>query len=466
MTYVIDTTGNLGTHWWHAHYIIQVVASLYGPLIIDPAPPIDDKILLNYDEELEPAMMLGDWYHTSLNSQEYNLLNVNGWLWPSSGLINGRGIYNCSPTAVSPCVTSNITSNYTVVNVVAGTRYRLRIINAASQAFFNFVIENHEFTIVEADGLYVEPTVVTSLDVSAGQSYSIVFTANQETGNYWIAGKVQYVTETFDATAVAILKYEGASDSEPPRKLPATHSAWNDTSFSLAQIQGTKQRSDLVVPVPAVVDRSITIVLAQVLIDGIFYFSVNNKTLQIPSTPYILQQTYGLLNNTVDYTYDRPPMTYNYLTSLPAQNITEIGDFGTIIYTLEKNEVVQVVLQNTVNDDLLSADHPWHLHGHDFWVVGAGLGIYDEVTSPLSFNLANPVRRNTISVLPSGWAAIRFVADNPGVWLFHCHNALHPQVGMGVIINSVPEEQPPSPDSFPVCGDVTPGFLKSHWGVV
>jgi laccase len=39
------------------------------------------------------------------------------------------------------------------------------------------------------------------------------------------------------------------------------------------------------------------------------------------------------------------------------------------------------------------------------------------------------VLRDVISVPAEGWAKIRFVADNPGVWLLHCHMDWHVRAG-------------------------------------
>ncbi|KAL5220523.1 hypothetical protein ABZP36_025236 [Zizania latifolia] len=57
-------------------------------------------------------------------------------------------------------------------------------------------------------------------------------------------------------------------------------------------------------------------------------------------------------------------------------------------------------------------------YGFNFFVVGQGFGNYDAVNSPAKYN---PVERNTVSVPTAGWVAVRFLADNPGVWLIHCH---------------------------------------------
>ena len=50
--------------------------------------------------------------------------------------------------------------------------------------------------------------------------------------------------------------------------------------------------------------------------------------------------------------------------------------------------------------------HLWHLHGHQFYVVGFGFGTFGEETDPESYNLVNPVRRDTVAVLPLGWTAL------------------------------------------------------------
>jgi FtsP/CotA-like multicopper oxidase with cupredoxin domain len=44
----------------------------------------------------------------------------------------------------------------------------------------------------------------------------------------------------------------------------------------------------------------------------------------------------------------------------------------------------------------------------------------DQSTMP-----AIPVRRDTWMITPLGYTVIRFVADNPGVWFFHCHMDWH-----------------------------------------
>ncbi len=50
------------------------------------------------------------------------------------------------------------------------------------------------------------------------------------------------------------------------------------------------------------------------------------------------------------------------------------------------------------------------------------------------------MRRDTISVNANSYVVTRFQADNPGVWLFHCHIEWHVVMGLSATIIEAPEE--------------------------
>jgi FtsP/CotA-like multicopper oxidase with cupredoxin domain len=62
--------------------------------------------------------------------------------------------------------------------------------------------------------------------------------------------------------------------------------------------------------------------------------------------------------------------------------------------------------------------HPMHLHGHYFRLLGHTDG---DRLAP---------RKHTVSLAPRETVEIEFLADNPGAWFFHCHNAYHLEAGM------------------------------------
>lgn len=73
------------------------------------------------------------------------------------------------------------------------------------------------------------------------------------------------------------------------------------------------------------------------------------------------------------------------------------------------------------------------------------------VISWKGLNFIDPPMRDTVTVYPFGWAVIRFLADNPGVHMLHCHLKSHHIMGMaGNIIERASEILPP-PKGFPVC---------------
>jgi len=74
--------------------------------------------------------------------------------------------------------------------------------------------------------------------------------------------------------------------------------------------------------------------------------------------------------------------------------------------------------------------HPFHLHGHDFWVVGYGITNASDYNAGRDKLIRNGVRRDTTKLEPASWTVIRFITDNPGAWFFHCHINWHLQNGL------------------------------------
>ena len=86
-----------------------------------------------------------------------------------------------------------------------------------------------------------------------------------------------------------------------------------------------------------------------------------------------------------------------------------------------------------LNQRLIPAPHPIHLHGHDFVILAQSNNSFDINTFDLStLQVDNPARRD-VAMLPAlGYLIIAFPMDNPGVWLMHCHIAWHISSGLGL----------------------------------
>ncbi|CAG2228806.1 unnamed protein product [Mytilus edulis] len=68
-----------------------------------------------------------------------------------------------------------------------------------------------------------------------------------------------------------------------------------------------------------------------------------------------------------------------------------------------------------------------------------------------TLNWDNPPQKDTIIVPTGAYVVIRFKADNPGLWFFHCHIDVHNTNGMGMMINESPAYHQKVPDDFPRC---------------
>lgn len=70
-----------------------------------------------------------------------------------------------------------------------------------------------------------------------------------------------------------------------------------------------------------------------------------------------------------------------------------------------------------------SGKHPFHLHGHNFQTLvrtADEAGVFDASNTSQTVYPEIPMRRDTLVLHPNGNLVIRFKANNPGVWLFHC----------------------------------------------
>lgn len=103
-------------------------------------------------------------------------------------------------------------------------------------------------------------------------------------------------------------------------------------------------------------------------------------------------------------------------------------------YVVKHNAVVEVIINN-LNGNL----HPWHLHGHQFQVLERTAPNTGRFPGTYGNWSATPVRRDTVMLQDNAYAVIRFRADNPGIWLLHCHIEFHTVSGFIATIIEAPE---------------------------
>ncbi|XP_071707853.1 laccase-17-like [Rutidosis leptorrhynchoides] len=458
-SYVYNYTvvGQRGTLFWHAH-ISWLRASLYGPLIILPKLHVPYPFTKPYKEV---PIIFGEWFNSDPEAIIAQATQTGGGPNVSDAYtFNGLPgpLYNCSAKDTFK------------LKVKQGKTYMLRLINAALNDELFFSIANHTLTVVEADAIYVKPFDTETLILAPGQTSNVLLKTLPKSpkANFLILAR-PYVTGqgTFDNSTVAgILEYESSTHMKKLPLFKPTLPSLNDTSFVTKY--SNKLRSLASAQFPANVPKKV---------DKHLYFTVGlgtspcekNKTCQGPngtrfaasiSNVSYVQPSVALLESHYfdqskgvysPYFPINPLHWFNY-TGTPPNN-TFVSN-GTKLMVLPYNTSVELVLQDT---SILGVEsHPLHLHGFNFFVVGQGFGNYDRKTDPKKFNLVDPVERNTVGVPSGGWVAIRFLADNPGVWFMHCHLEVHTSWGLKmawlVLDGKLPNQKLlPPPADLPKC---------------
>ncbi|EPS62205.1 hypothetical protein M569_12585 [Genlisea aurea] len=445
--FVVDRPG---TYLYHAHYGMQREVGLYGMIQVSLPPGKREPFSYDFDR----SIILADWYHRSTYEQVVGLSSIPfGWVGePQSILIQGRGKFDCSTPGIETGL-CNATSPECVpysLTVVAGKTYRIRIGSLTSLSALSFEIEGHDMTVVEADGHYVDPFAVKNLFIYSGETYSVLVTADKDPSrSYWIAAKV--VSRNSDTPpGLGIFHYGGNRGHEPPTD-PPVGPRWDDAAARVAQSSTVKALKGYNYPPPQKADRVIVMLNTQNRVNGHVRWAINNVSFNLPQTPYLIAYKANLLQA---FDQNPPPDDYDsegFDIFSVAKNANATESDG--VYRLKFNSTVDVVLQNanTMNPNN-SETHPWHLHGHDFWVLGYGSDKFDKEKDPEKYNLVNPIMKNTVAVQPYSWTALRFRADNPGVWAFHCHIEAHFFMGMGVIFEEGVDRVGNLPSSIMGCG--------------
>lgn len=315
--------------------------------------------------------------------------------------------------------------------VESGDKILVRVINSALHQELFFTIANHKLIVVAVDALYTKPFTTTTLMLGPGQTTDVILVADQAPGYYYIAARAYQTAQNaaFDnstTTAILAYKYAPCSGQGGPLlnpvfpKLPS----YNDTTTVTAFTSQLRSPTNVSVPTKITEDLFFAIGLGLVNCspgptcqgpnNTRFAASMNNVSFVLPQTISLLQAHYQNIPNvfTTDFP-PVPPMPFDYTGNVPRSLWQPI--FGTKVYKLKFGSQVQIVLQDTAI--ISTEDHPVHLHGYHFYVIGQGFGNFNSRTHTALFNLHDPPRRNTVNVPVGGWSVIRFVADNPGITL-------------------------------------------------
>ncbi|KAI4867478.1 putative multicopper oxidase [Hypoxylon rubiginosum] len=470
-TYEFRVPDQRGTFWWHAHSSVQYSDGAYGAIVIhDPqemVPKTDDEKLI----------FVSDVYHT------YGSVILKSYLGPTSKwapsisgvepladniLLNGQNTYDCSVNSTtyppSSHDGSSTTQNCTggqlhATKVVTGQTVRLRLINASSFFSYWFSVDNHTLTIVELDGVEIEPISARGVYLNLGQRVSVVLTANQTFGSYYMRASLPktcfmpYATYTSSGLESAEYGVKGVLSYTNDDEEDDGNTAGNGggipkiigTAGNITNPYGVDnngQRGDVWegcddmpfdMPVPMRKQPAVNASEANThYIEYAFRQAQDVNRIFINKTAYAPLPDNATLWKTVDQQF-----------AADRANSYDSWDFGLdqqVLLIPDAGRGAQVVINSRD-----AMEHPWHLHGHTFQVVGWGKGYFgssssDTTNTTTKWNLANPMRRDTVTVPAFSHVVLRFAADNPGVWALHCHVAWHVEGGMFLSLAERPSD--------------------------
>ncbi|KAJ2799047.1 ferroxidase fet3, partial [Coemansia helicoidea] len=307
---------------------------------------------------------------------------------PRSALVGNVGGRNTKTLAFSP-----------------GKTYRLRLINMSALAMFHFSIDGHTMRVIEVDGIDTEPMEVGNVRLAAAQRVSVLVTAlDSADANYVFHADMD--TDMFDNTppelnynSTGLIEYRAGADVHPTGDVD--WSPFNDIEL-VPLVKAPALRADV------------------------------SHTLDVHFGQYTDTFNHGTFNN-ISYVAPRVPVMFTALSmGADAMNPAVYGR-QTNARVLEHMSVVELVVNNYD-----AGNHPFHLHGHTFQIIERGSVPHDP-SAPAPAPVDSPIHRDTVMIPSEEYVVLRFRADNPGVWLFHCHIEWHIESGLNMALIEAPD---------------------------
>lgn len=444
-----------GTYWYHSHSGLQEQLGHYGPIVIEPK----GRDPVAFDREY--VVVLSDWtfedphrvfaklkkmsdtynfqqrtvgeFFSDVEAEGLDATLANRMMW---------GAMRMNPTDIADVTGATYTyllngqspaENWTGL-FQPGERIRLRIVNAAAMSIFNLRIPGLPMTVVQADGLDVQPVVTDEFQIGVAETFDVVVQP-QANEAYTLFAESNDRSGFARATLAPELGVIAPLPALRPRPtltmkdMAMDHSSHNMEMDHAAMGHGkghlmhhdmspekSEQRHDHAKG-PGVVGLAM------------------NPTNRLAERPGGLEDAehrvlvYADLRALERNPDTRDPdrelelhLTSNmerYMWSFDGLKFSEVD--GPIVFY--RDERLRLTL---VNDTMMP--HPIHLHGMFFDVV-TGAGDYKP-------------RKHTIVVKPGEKLSVDLTADAVGEWAFHCHLLYHMHAGMMRVVSVRDGEAP------------------------
>ncbi len=353
-TYEFDLP-DAGTYWYHSHINSseQVGRGLYGALIVEESEPpkVDRELLWVLDDwRLEKDASIapfGNMHDASHSGRIGNSATINGEILES-------------------------------LDVRAGERIRLRLINAANARTFGLQFRDLDPWIIAFDGQPVESHRLgdRSLVLGAGMRADLIIDMSGDPG-----GESQVVDDHYGPNYAYELIRFAYTEGEPNREAKASAPEPLAPNPVAEPDLENAERHRLVFEGGAMGGMTGAMMGGRMI--GMRELAGKGRL-------------WAINGSVPDDVYNEPPLLKAATGS---------------------SHIIEMVNRTAF-------EHPIHLHGHTFRVISRNG--QDEPYRPF---------RDSVLLGVDETIEIAFVADNPGKWMFHCHVLEHQGSGMIGVVN-------------------------------
>ena len=438
--------GQSGTYWYHSHSGFQEQTGMYGAIIVEPAMGESIRADRDYVVQLsdwtdeDPMAVfaklkkMSDYYNFNQPTAADFFRDVSDE--GMAGALGKRRMWNrmrMNPTDLADISAYTYTflmngtppdGNWTAM-FKPGERVRLRFISSGTQSFFDVRIPDLKMTVVQVDGVDVEPVTVDEFRFGPGETYDVIVEPKEDRAYTLFAqemGRTGFARGTLTSRPGLAAEVPDLDEAE-----------W----LTMRDMMGNMSHGDMGgMPDMAGMDHSAHAMPGSAAMGASAVRVRHASTEYGPSVDMRVDTPrtnlddpgIGLRNN------GRRVLTYadihtigGPLDSRGAEREIELHLTGNMErYTwsfdglefgkstpihFRHGERLRVILHN---DTMMT--HPMHLHG-----------MWSEQETPDGQFLA---RRHTISVQPAQRVSFLVTADALGRWAWHCHLLYHMDAGM------------------------------------